>query len=136
MFSTRLHRHHLIQAAAVAFWAATYHAAHSVANGDPVIPGPGPGRNGAVARIRSCTACPAAASVCVRAAACIAWHFCSSCVTARDMRESVSLALCLFVRSSLPACAPPGRVPRAVLDAVLWLRLCSCACACSGCVRV
>ena len=43
VFNTRLHRHHLIQAAAVAFWAATYDAVQSVANGDPVIPWPGAG---------------------------------------------------------------------------------------------
>ena len=43
VFNTRLHRHHLIQAAAVAFWAATYDAVQAVANGDPVIPWPGAG---------------------------------------------------------------------------------------------
>ena len=74
VFNTRLHRHHLIQAAAVAFWAATYDAVQSVANGDPV-----------------------------------------------------SLALCLFVRPSVPVCAPPGRVQRAVLEAELWLGLFLCA---------
>ncbi len=34
-----------------------------------------------------------------------------------SVRESVSLALCLFVRPSVPVCAPPGRVQRAVLEA-------------------
>ena len=49
---TRLHRHDLVQAAAVAFWAATCDAAQSVANGDTTLsPGPGPGRNGIVGHI-------------------------------------------------------------------------------------
>ena len=37
VFNTRLHRHHLIQAAAVAFWAATYDAVQAVANGERAL---------------------------------------------------------------------------------------------------
>ena len=44
-----------------------------------------------------------------------------------SVRDTVSLALCFFVRASVPVCAPPGRVQRAVREAVLWLRLFLCA---------